>query len=192
MKRMFRQREDRPPLTLGVEGDIGPRHIEAFLRAVYAAVPHVALTLAEGCTGDARLAVEEARCEDELFLPLWEDSFVLVLPKAGFIARDTGEVEPRWITCPKHTSHQRLIAIYGNTPDTVAACADSLTQVLSMVAAGVGRAFLPRSLAEDHPGVRLGMPASPLPTRRVGLCYTSRAMESSDLLGTDWRVSFEN
>src|SRR5450830_1871481 len=47
MKRMFRQREDRPPLTLGVEGDVGPRHVEAFLRAVYAALPHVALTLAE-------------------------------------------------------------------------------------------------------------------------------------------------
>ena len=45
-----------------------------------------------------------------------------------------------------------------------------------MVAAGVGRALLPYSLAHDHPGVRIGVPTSALPTRRVGLCYASHAM----------------
>ena len=177
MKHMFRQREDRPPLTLGVEGDVGPRHVEAFLRAVYAALPHVALTLAEGCFGDARLAVEEARCEDELFLPLWNDPFVLALPHAAVIDFDASAVEAGWITCPGQASHQRLIAVYGDRSDAIAAQAGSLMQALSMVAAGVGRALLPHSLVQDHPGVRIGMLVSALPTRRVGLCYASRAME---------------
>lgn len=176
LKHMFRQRQDRLPLTLGVEGDVGPRHVEAFLRSVHLALPHVALTLAEGCVGDARLAVEEARCEDELFLPLWDDPFVLALPASNSTTPDRAETG--WITCPGQASHQRLMTVYGDQPDAVAAQAGSLLQVLSMVAAGLGRALLPRSLAQDHPGLRIGTLASALPTRRVGLCYASRALQS--------------
>ena len=182
LKRMFRQREDRPQLTLGVEGDIGPRYVEAFVRAVYQALPNLALTLAEGCVGHARLAVEEARCEDELFLPLWDDPFVLALPNKSLAARQLGvdveNEEVAWITCPSQASHQRLMAIYGDRSDTIAAQAGSLLQALSMVAAGVGRALLPHSLVQDYPGIEMGMLPSVLPTRRVGLCYASSAMES--------------
>ncbi|WP_254612390.1 hypothetical protein [Pseudomonas putida] len=43
--------------------------------------------------GAVRLASEELRCEDELFLPLHSDPFVLA------VAQQT-TTEARWITCP--------------------------------------------------------------------------------------------
>jgi len=42
-------------------------------------LPGLLLTLQEGCVGQGRLAVEEMCCEDELFLPIWEESYVMAL-----------------------------------------------------------------------------------------------------------------
>ena len=44
------------------------------------AVPNLLLHLLEGCVGDARLATEDERCEDELFVPLWDDPYAIALP----------------------------------------------------------------------------------------------------------------
>ncbi|MBV7515955.1 LysR family transcriptional regulator, partial [Pseudomonas sp. PDM25] len=80
LSRLFRAGESRALLELGVEGDIADSHIEGFIRMAHQALPNLLLTLKEGCQGDARLAVEELCCEDELFLPLWEESYVMTLP----------------------------------------------------------------------------------------------------------------
>ena len=103
MSRMFRGREDRVALTLGIEGDIAARHIEAFVRMARQALPNLLLTLEEGCHGDGRLAVEEMCCEDELFLPLWEESYVMALPVDHPMATAGSGWAPieDWITCPQ-------------------------------------------------------------------------------------------
>jgi DNA-binding transcriptional LysR family regulator len=115
---LFRHKTDSLPLTIGVEGDLARTQLETFLRHAHQAQPSLQLTLLSGCAGDVRLAAEEYRCEDDLFLPLWEDSFVLVLPAgdrllhyASLGAEQLGGAN--WITCPSHSSHQRLIALYG-------------------------------------------------------------------------------
>lgn len=87
------------------------------------ALPNLLLTLKEGCQGDARLAVEELCCEDELFLPLWEESYVMTLPVEHPMAQCSQEQRwtpiDDWITCPQHVSHQRLMALYGHSPGVV-------------------------------------------------------------------------
>lgn len=42
-------------------------------------LPGLLLTLQEGCVGQGRLAVEEMCGEDEIFLPIWEESYVMAL-----------------------------------------------------------------------------------------------------------------
>jgi len=187
LSRLFRGRENRAPLTLGIEGDIADRQIEAFVRMAHQALPNLLLTLEEGCHGDGRLAVEEMCCEDELFLPLWEESYVMALPVGHPMASaESGQAWAPiddWITCPHHPSHQRLMALYGRSPEAVAGQAGSLKQALHMVAAGVGVAMLPQSLVSGHERVVTRALHLPAPTRRVGLCYAAQALELPALRG---------
>lgn len=181
LSRLFRGRENRIALELGVEGDIADSQIQTFLRMAHQALPGLLLTLQEGCVGEGRLAVEEMCCEDELFLPLWEESYVMALPAAHPMAQPGKEqawapIED-WITCPQHDSHQRLMALYGRSPQALAGHAGSLSQALHMVAAGVGVAMLPQSLAAERVGVVIREWHLPAPTRRVGLCFAAQALE---------------
>ncbi|MCG8293576.1 LysR family transcriptional regulator [Pseudomonas entomophila] len=163
----FRQGQERVPLTLGIEADIAPAQVESCVRLASQAVPGLQLTLLEGCAGDARLADEAQRCEDELFLPLWEEAFVLAMTTGS-------QPDGRWITCPQHPSHQRLMSLYDEGEQV--GQAGSLQQALIMVAAGLGSAWLPQSLVERYPGV-YWQPAPGLSLRRrVGLCLTTQAL----------------
>jgi DNA-binding transcriptional LysR family regulator len=181
LSRLFRGGANRAPMELGVEGDIADSQIQGFLRMAHQALPSLLLTLHEGCQGNARLAVEEMCCEDELFLPLWEESYVMALPAAHPMAQGSQEQcwtpIDNWITCPQHVSHQRLMALYGGSPESVAGHAGSLKQALHMVAAGVGVAMLPQSLVAGYEGVVARAWHLPAPTRRVGLCYAAQALE---------------
>ena len=183
--RQFRQRDDRWPLSLGVDDDVANSHIQAFLRLAYSAVPKLQLDLQPSCGGAARLAVEEQRCEDELFLPLWDDPFVLCLPnghsladKAQVDAQDLAELQ--WITCPQHASHQRLMALYKHCAGDSAGQAGSLLLACQLVAAGAGVALLPSSLSESA-GLLQRPVNLPLPNRRIGLCYAAQALENPAL-----------
>ena len=181
LSRLFRAGESRALLELGVEGDIADSHLEGFIRMAHQALPNLLLTLKEGCQGDARLAVEELCCEDELFLPLWEESYVMTLPVEHPMAQDSEQQRwtpiDDWITCPQHVSHQRLMALYGRSPGAVAGHAGSLKQALNMVSAGIGVAILPQSLVMGHKGVVTRAWHLPMPTHRVGLCYAAQALE---------------
>lgn len=185
LSRQFRQRDDRLPLTLGIDDDIASAHITAFLRWAKARVPQLHLKLLPGCMGDARLAVEELCCEDELFIPIWDEPFVLCLPadhplasKATLEVDDLANLD--WITCPAHTAHQRLISLYNSGTHSPAAEAGSLHLARQLVIAGIGAALLPNRLAE-HPGIIRRPLGTPLPSRRVGLCYAAQALENPGL-----------
>ncbi|MFJ3485643.1 LysR family transcriptional regulator [Pseudomonas sp. NPDC090202] len=182
----FRQRNDRLALGLGVESEIAASHLEAFLAMAYRVVPNLLLTLQDGCSGDARLSVEEDCCEDELFLSLWEEPFVLTLPASHPLAArlrldEADLVDAQWITCPSHASHQRLMELYNRSSGSVAATAGTLTLVLRLVAAGAGLAMLPESMAAHHPGVVILPAKTPGLIRRVGLCYAAQALDTPAL-----------
>lgn len=170
LRNLFRTASLRQPLHLGVEGDISAGQVEQFVALVQQAVPNLLLHLEDGCVGDARLAVEEFCCEDELFVPVWEDPYVLALPPGAMDASAAG-----WITCPTHPSHQRLMTAYGSDP--VVAEAGSLTLALRLVSAGMGAAILPASLLVGASTVRSGTLSLPLPVRRIGLCHSAQALE---------------
>ena len=168
LSRRFRQGEDRQPLQVGVEADIASSQVEAFVRLATQNVPGMQLTLLDGCVGDVRLGVEALCCEDELFLALWEEPFVLAMSNGSSLPE-------RWISCPQHYAHQRLLGFYTGAQQV--GHAGSLQQALPMVAAGLGAALLPQSLVDRHPGLHWRpCPGSAL-TRRVGLCFAAQALQ---------------
>lgn len=169
LRRQFVEGSQTVALQLGIEADIAASQVESFIRMASAALPQLRLSLLEGCAGEARLGVETMCCEDELFLPLWEEPFVLALPAVGSVQR--------WITCPQDPSHQRLLGFYGDAAQDPAGLAATLQQAVHMVAAGLGQALLPRSLVEHHPGVQWRPCQGAALTRRVGLCYAAQALQ---------------
>jgi len=168
----FRSDRVRAALQIGVEQDVSSAVVKRVVHAAAAITPAVRLQLVSGCRGAARLASEDLRCEDELFLPLHSDPYVLARP----VAEGPDIAQTRWVTCSAHSSHQRLLPFYGVTGSTPAAEAETFTLALEMVAARLGTAAVPESLAAEHRGVQ----AQALPQldlrRRIGLCYSAQAL----------------
>ena len=187
----FRQTHDCMPLTIGIEEDIAPCHLQTLLTFLQHEQPHLLLTVLPGCTGTVRLGCEALCCEDELFIPLWDEPYVLMTPRHGrsSLPADTGEhginlahlPSAEWITCPSHFSHQRFLALLGT--DTAALHtshqAGTLALALSMVAAGLGMALLPCSMATHQPDIQTTPVNGPVPHHKVGLCYTAAARDNS-------------
>ncbi|MGN5113910.1 LysR family transcriptional regulator [Aeromonas jandaei] len=181
LAREFRETSPCLEVTVGIEADLGDGVVGALVQGALAH-EEILLTLEEGCCGDVRLGCESLRCGDELFIPLLEEEFVLVLPPdhplAGKGALTPGVLadEP-WVTCPRHDSHLRLIAILGNQVPLYPRRAGSLRLAATMVAAGAGIAWLPRSLCP--PGCTVAELAASSFKRRVGLCYAPDALRSA-------------
>lgn len=177
LKERFKKYQNRVPLSIGIEADISPIHIEDFMKLAVSIGPELLLQIEEGCTGEVRLASEDERCEDELFLPLWEEPYVLAAaPNNQEMLKNLDSAS--WVICPSHSSHQRLLPLYGMNASSPAAETQSLRFALNLVAAGVGIAAIPQSLMKlcgflveaEIPKVKL--------TRRLGLCYGAQALSN--------------
>ncbi|OHX10706.1 LysR family transcriptional regulator [Chromobacterium sphagni] len=184
LARMFRQKHDCLPLTIGVEVEVGRRQLEHFLAMTAQASAAILLNVREGCAGDARLAAEDSRCEDELFVALWEEDFVLAVPSshplAGGERVEMAELsDSDWITCPENSAHQRLLDLHGAVAPglALAAQASSLRLAAHMVAAGLGLALLPASLLSGNDALAAIPLAGATLSRRVGLCYAAQAQD---------------
>lgn len=177
----FRKEKDRQQMVIGIEDDIAPQQVVALLHGIQNSDYRLLVTLAPGCVGDIRVGCEEQRCEDELFLPLYTEPYVLALPaahpltEAEQISQDD-LLDIDWVQCPEHDSHQRLLPLYGARASSPAANAGTLTLAMSLVQAGVGAAIVPASLAAGHAGVVARMlPEHPL-MRRTGICYAAQTL----------------
>lgn len=177
----FRQRRDKSPLTMGIEQDISASSLQFLLEECRTTLPDALITLDPGCTGDIRFGCESLRCEDELFIPLFEESYVLAYPsdhplsKAEVLSAEL-LCNQAWVMYPTHDSHQRFLPFYGACAETPSANAGSFTLALDLVEAGFGLTIAPQGLVEQ----RCDVAAHPLPgyplLRRVGICYAMQAL----------------
>jgi len=175
LKSKFKNFKNRLPLSIGIEDDISPVHIEEFMKLTKNLGPELLLRIEEGCKGEARLASEEERCEDELFVPIWDEPYVLAASPIHEDALKNLLTAP-WIICPSHQSHQRLLSLYGMNAGNPAAETESLRFALNLVAAGVGIAAAPRSLVRLCPFlIESEIPQIKI-NRRIGLCYGAQAL----------------
>ena len=176
----FRKRQDKIPLAIGIEQDIAAGCLQHLLQCLSRELPDARVTLEPGCTGDIRLGCESLRCEDELFMPLAEERYVLACPQAHPLAQEEAltpellSLQP-WVMYPNHDSHQRFLPFYGTAADAPGANAGSFCLALDLVEAGAGLAIAPEALVAQ----RAALVARPLPgyplSRRVGICYAVQA-----------------
>ncbi|BBQ85132.1 TPA: LysR family transcriptional regulator [Kluyvera ascorbata] len=179
----FRKRQDRTPLTIGIEQDIASPCLASLLQRIRHEMPDTEVTLDPGCTGDIRLGCESLRCEDELFMPLVDERYVLAFPsdhdfsKVEELTTDQLISQP-WITYPAHDSHQRFLPFYGTSAGAPNANAGSFTLALDLVEAGFGLAIAPQSLVDSRCNLSWRtLPGYPL-LRRIGICYAVQAVEN--------------
>lgn len=182
----FREQRDRVPLQIGVERDTPKILVRLLIDHAALASSRMLLILLNGCQGEARLASEEWRCEDELFLPVQNEPYLLAAPRSHPIAvcntaSASALASVSWITCPAHPVHQRLLPLYGLAASTPTAQADSFELALSLVSAGRGLSVAPQSLIAEHSElVGIALPRLDL-KRRIGLCYSAQALNNPAL-----------
>jgi len=179
----FRKRQDRTPLTIGIEQDIASPCLASLLQLISQEMPDTVVTLDPGCTGDIRLGCESLRCEDELFMPFVDERYVLAFP-AGHAFSKVEELSAEqlisqpWVMYPAHDSHQRFLPFYGTSAGAPNANAGSFTLALDLVEAGFGLAIVPQTLVESRCDLSWRtLPGYPL-LRRIGICYAVQAVEN--------------
>jgi DNA-binding transcriptional LysR family regulator len=175
MARQFRHGEHATAIDIGVEADISGEHVSAFVRRARHAVPSLFVNLRDGCEGDARLSTEDGRCEDELFVSLIVEPYVLVTPEG------TGDNALPWVVCPTHPTHQRLLPYYGTAASLPAANAETLGLAVDLVSAGVGACVAPESLVRGRAGIHVSPLEGLEMSRRVGLCYAVQSLDKPAL-----------
>ena len=176
---LFRQKATRARLNIAIMPDLSRRRVAGLLQRVQSVLPELDLTLSDyGTPADCRLTLDALRREDEIFLPLWEEDYVLCVPAGHPLARrerlPLAELQHYdFIECPPCEAHQQTIGLLACDRLTLnlVAKAESKGLVMALVLAGVGISFLPDGLVEDEPGLRTVAVNGPRMFRRIGLCY---------------------
>ncbi|MDM5059389.1 LysR family transcriptional regulator [Aeromonas rivipollensis] len=176
---LFRQKATRARLNIAIMPDLSRRRLAGLLQRVQGVLPELDLTLSDyGTPADCRLTLDALRREDEIFLPLWEENYVLCVPVghplAGRERLPLAELQHYdFIECPPCEAHQQTIGLLACDRLTLnlVAKAESKGLVMALVLAGVGISFLPDGLVEDEPGLRTVAVNGPRMFRRIGLCY---------------------
>lgn len=113
-------------------------------------------------TCDLACVAEDCAPAGHVFLPLWEESYCVALARSHPLATATC-LQPEDIQslprihrpyCPTADQLYAYEAATGATPAPGAAAVND-QQVLDLVAAGLGLAFVPFTVGETHPGVAL-------------------------------------
>ncbi|WP_338889100.1 LysR family transcriptional regulator [Aeromonas rivipollensis] len=176
---LFRQKATRARLNIAIMPDLSRRRLAGLLQRVQGVLPELDLTLSDyGTPADCRLTLDALRREDEIFLPLWEEDYVLCVPVDHSLASreriPLAELQHHdFIECPPCEAHQQTLGLLACDRLTLnlVAKAESKGLVMALVLAGVGISFLPDGLVEDEPGLRTVAVSGPRMFRRIGLCY---------------------
>lgn len=176
---LFRQKATRARLNMAIMPDLSRRRLAGLLQRVQGVLPELDLTLSDyGTPADCRLTLDALRREDEIFLPLWEEDYVLCVPVDHPLASreriELAELQHHdFIECPPCEAHQQTIGLLACDRLTLnlVAKAESKGLVMALVLAGVGISFLPDGLVEDEAGLCTLPVSGPRMFRRIGLCY---------------------
>ncbi|BBG61381.1 LysR family transcriptional regulator [Providencia rustigianii] len=179
----FSKRQSQTELTIGIEQDIPSSCLSYLLATIQHNLDNVQLTLDPGCTGNIRLGCESLRCEDELFITLFEDTYALAYPVDHPISQIDELTlahlyNQNWILYPESNFHQRFQLFYDSSVGGNNTNAGSFSLALDLVEAGFGLTIAPSLLIKSrcHLASRQ-LPSYPLP-HRIGICYTIQALEN--------------
>ncbi len=178
---LFKERSQHQPLSLGVFPDLSPSRMAQLLASVYQDIDYLALELLDHTqNADATLTLDILKKEDEIFLPLWEEDYLLCCrPDHPLAQQETVKPEQLhefdFIECPPCEAHQQtvsLLACSGLRLNMVAK-AEHKAQVKNLVQAGLGISFLPDGMLENTPDLEIRRIDGPRMFRRIGLAYSA-------------------
>lgn len=172
-------------LNLGLPLDLSPTKTSLLLNEIRKGLPDVLLHLKgwnDHC--DARITLDFHKKESEVFIPLWEENYLLCLPEGHDLSRFAivppdaleGQV---FMECPTCESHAQMAKMKtGNRRSIIiGARADTKLQVLQLVKAGFGISFLPEGLMENEPGIVSRPLKAPRIFRRIGMAVEAKSVE---------------
>ncbi|MGR5066182.1 LysR family transcriptional regulator [Photobacterium sp. DNB22_13_2] len=176
---LFQQRTECLPLKLANFPDLSQSALASIFSSLNEHIPNVLLELVDhDVPADARLTLDMFKQDGEIFLPLWEEDYVLCMLPSHPLAK-LDKVKPEqlhqhdFIECPPCEAHQQtigLLACDGLAVNLVAK-AEHKTQVMHLVQAGLGISFLPTGVLETARELVTVPLDGPRMFRRLGLCY---------------------
>ncbi|GHA43421.1 LysR family transcriptional regulator [Photobacterium aphoticum] len=176
---LFQARTQCLTLKLAHFPDLSQSALATVMATLRAQIPHLLLELVDhDAPADARLTLDMFKQDGEIFLPLWEEDYVLcMLPDHPLAQCDSVRPEQLhehdFIECPPCEAHQQtigLLACDGLAVNLVAK-AEHKTQVMHLVQAGYGISFLPTGVLEAANRLITVPLDGPRMFRRLGLCY---------------------
>lgn len=124
---------------------------------------------------DIRLISQQVVEETEEFLPLWQERYILIVPKHHPLSLNTTvhahDLQGEAIVHRDYCENSELLARYDDLSLQVAATASTEESAVALVAAGIGIAFLPEGCVSDSQNVVKCELKDVALTRKVGLAF---------------------
>ncbi|BCN26291.1 LysR family transcriptional regulator [Vibrio alfacsensis] len=177
--------KQKTTLTLGLPLDLSPSRTSLLLKEIKLKLPNISLHLkAWNDQCDARITLDFHKKDSEVFIPLWEEDYLLCLPKEHELTKfdivpPIALEEQVFMECPTCESHAQMAKMKtGNRRSIVIeAKADTKLQVLQLVKAGYGISFLPEGLMENETKVVSRALKAPRVFRRIGMAVEAKNIE---------------
>ncbi len=188
---LFQREVSKQKFVLSIMPDLNPGMISKLLCLLHERVKGLEFELVDfENQADATLTLDAFKKDDEIFVPLWEDDYVLCVPPGHpFEKRD--EIGPEdlhgldFIECPPCEAHQQTIGLLSCSDMSlnIVARGQHKSHVLALIRAGIGMSFLPTGLVDGVDGVIVRPYSGQRMFRRIGLTYPS-STETSSILQT--------
>ncbi|MEE1672612.1 LysR family transcriptional regulator [Agarivorans aestuarii] len=190
MSKLFAEQPASLPIKLANFEDLSPSLLAEFIQHCKSQQPLFNFELLDhqDKTAQARLTLDVFKQEDELFIPLWQEDYVLCVPQQHPLAQQQ-EVEIaelnnydfiECVVCEAHQQTLSLLASQGFAVNLVAK-AQHKTQVKHLVNAGIGISFLPTGVLETAANLQQVKLLAPRMYRSIGLCVKASASAKPEL-----------
>jgi DNA-binding transcriptional LysR family regulator len=184
---IFSQKNFNNKIQIGIAESLPQEHKQQFFRTCNKLCEGSVEWVTQEISRDneVNLLVREWKNEEDLFLPLWKEDYVLCIPNGHPLlqkeAIELSDLENEsFIHCPPCEAHQQCLAILNTDKHkmlTVAHCS-SKTETLSMLMAGLGITFLPEAFADGWYGFQVVPYNGPRYYREVGLAYPRKSLQN--------------
>lgn len=182
----FAEKRFENKIQIGVAESLPQEHKQQFFRQAADLCDTIEWSVGGiGRDNEMNLLVREWKYEEDLFLPLWKENYVLCVPDGHHLLQkeiiELKDLEQeKFIHCPPCEAHKQCLSILNTGAHkmlTVANCATK-TETLSMLMAGLGITFLPAAFVEGWYGFEVKAYNGPLYFREVGLSYPRKSLQN--------------
>lgn len=185
IKTIFNQDKFTNKIKIGIAESLPQEHKQHFFKTAHHLTGSVEWDVHPiGRNCELNLLVREWKFEEDLFLPLWKEDYVLCIPnghhllKKDIINLKTDLQDVHFIHCPPCEAHQQCLSILSaeNMKVTTVANCSTKTETLTLLMAGIGITFLPKDFIDGWYGFETRPYIGPTYYREVGLSYPRKSL----------------